>query len=215
MDARRDAKAALLKAIRPLSPEDVVRGQFRGYREEEGVNPNSQVETFAAVRLHIDTWRWSGVPFLIRAGKCLPLTATEVRIQMKTPPIHLFHETEPPGENYYRFRLSPTVTIAVGARAKQPGEEMVGEHVELILREDVSEDMPPYERLLHDAMNGNQELFAREDAVEAAWRVVDPVLGNVTPVFEYEPGTWGPPEADHIAAGGGGWHNPIPQEAAA
>jgi glucose-6-phosphate 1-dehydrogenase len=213
-DARRDAKAALLKAIRPLRPEDVVRGQFNGYHKEEGVAPDSQVETFAAVRLHIDTWRWSGVPFFIRAGKCLPLTATEVRIQMKAPPIHLFHETEEPGENYYRFRLSPTVTIAVGARAKQPGEEMVGEHVELILREDVSEDMPPYERLLRDAMHGNQELFAREDAVEAAWRVVDPVLGNVTPVYEYEPGTWGPPEAERIVERVGGWHNPLPQESA-
>jgi glucose-6-phosphate 1-dehydrogenase len=209
-DATRDAKTQLLKAVRPLNPRDVVRGQFKGYRQEEGVDPHSEVESFAAVRLHIDNWRWSGVPFLIRTGKCLPLTATEVRIEMKLPPLHLFHATESGACNYFRFRLSPSVTIALGARAKQPGEVMAGEHVELVLREDVSDDMPPYERLLHDAMRGNQELFAREDQVEAAWKIVDPILGNVTPVHEYEPGTWGPSEAEELARGCGGWYDPAP-----
>jgi glucose-6-phosphate 1-dehydrogenase len=213
-DSIRDAKTQLIKAIRPLTPDSVVRGQFRGYRDEPGVAPDSQVETFAAVRLHIDTWRWSGVPFLIRAGKCLPVTTTEVRVDLHHPPQNIFQHQSPPNQNYYRFRLSPTVTIALGARAKVPGEAMEGEHVELILREDVSEDMPPYERLLYDAMHGNQQLFAREDAVEASWGVVDPILGDVTPVHEYEPGTWGPAEADRLAKDVGGWNNPTPPEEA-
>jgi len=212
VDSRRDAKGQLLKSVRPLAPNDLVRGQFRGYRDEPGVAPDSQVETFAAVRLHIDNWRWSGVPFLIRAGKCLPVTTTEVMVEMKLPPLHLFHETDIPGTNYYRFRLSPTVTIALGARAKRPGEVMTGENVELILQEDSTEDTPPYERLLHDAMQGNAELFARQDSVEASWRVVDPVLGNVTPAYEYEQGTWGPPQAKGIAERVGGWHDPRPPE---
>ncbi len=212
VDATRDAKGQLLKSVRPLAPNDLVRGQFRGYRDEPGVAPDSQVETFAAVRLHVDNWRWSGVPFLIRAGKCLPVTTTEVMVEMKLPPLHLFHETDIPGTNYYRFRLSPTVTIALGARAKRPGEVMTGENVELILQEDTTEDTPPYERLLHDAMQGNAELFARQDSVEASWRVVDPVLGNVTPAHQYEQGAWGPPQAKAIAERVGGWHDPRPTE---
>ncbi len=212
VDSTRDAKGQLLKSVRPLTPNDLVRGQFRGYRDEPGVAPDSQVETFAAVRLHIDNWRWSGVPFLIRAGKCLPVTTTEVLVEMKLPPLHLFHETDIPGTNYYRFRLSPTVTIALGARAKRPGEVMTGENVELILREDTKDDTPPYERLLHDATQGNAELFARQDSVEASWRVVDPVLGNVTPAHEYQQGTWGPPQAAAIAERVGGWHDPRPPD---
>ncbi len=212
VDSTRDAKGQLLKSVRPLASNDLVRGQFRGYRDEPGVAPDSQVETFAAVRLHIDNWRWSGVPFLIRAGKCLPVTTTEVMVEMKLPPLHLFHQSDIPGTNYYRFRLSPTVTIALGARAKRPGEVMTGENVELILQEDTKDDTPPYGRLLHDAMQGNAELFARQDSVEASWRVVDPVLGNVTPAHEYEQGTWGPPQAQAIAERVGGWHDPQPPE---
>ena len=207
-DAVRDAKAQLLKAIRPLTAADTVRGQFRGYRDEQGVAPDSRVETFAAVRLHLDSWRWSGVPFLIRAGKCLPVTTTEVWVELKHPPLHIFPEAEPVGGNHYRFRLSPSVTIALGARTKRPGEAMAGQEVELLLQEDTREDLPPYERLLSDAMSGHTELFAREDGVEVAWRVVDPILGDVTPVYEYEPNSWGPAEADRIARNVGGWRNP-------
>ena len=214
-DGSRDAKAQLVKAMRPLRPADIVRGQFRGYHDEPGVAPNSQVETYAAVRLSIDTWRWSGVPFCIRAGKCLPMTTTEVQVHLKKPPVHLFQDAESLGTNYYRFRLSPTVSIALGVHTKVPGEAMVGEDVELYLHEDLSRARPPYERLLTDALHGKLELFARQDAVEAAWRVVDPVLGDETPVYEYEPNTWGPTEADRIAHEVGGWHNPhVPLPAA-
>jgi glucose-6-phosphate 1-dehydrogenase len=207
-DGSRDAKAQLIKAMRPLSPADTVRGQFRGYRDEPGVAPDSQVETFAAVRLYIDSWRWSGVPFFIRAGKCLPMTTTEVQVHLKQPPLHIFRDADSVGANYYRFRLSPTVSIALGVHTKVPGEAMVGENVELYLHEELSGARPPYERLLTDAMHGRIELFARQDAVEAAWRVVDPVLRHETPVYEYEPSTWGPPEADRIVQRTGGWHNP-------
>jgi glucose-6-phosphate 1-dehydrogenase len=204
-EAVRDEKSRIVKAMRPVSPDDIVRGQFCGYREEDGVAPESQVETFAALRLHIDTWRWSNVPLYIRAGKCLPVTATEVLVKFKKPPQRTFLDSPSTAENYIRFCLSPTVDIGFGVRVKVPGEEMRGEHVELKLREDISDDMPPYERLLGDALRGDQELFAREDTVVAAWRVVDPILGNITPVYEYEPGTWGPPQADRIASGE--WHD--------
>jgi glucose-6-phosphate 1-dehydrogenase len=199
-EAVRDQKAQTLKAIRPLSPADVVRGQFRGYRDEPGVKPDSQVETFAALRLWVDTWRWAGVPFFVRAGKCLPVTCTEVRVTLKRPPTDLFDETEPERANYLRFRLSPDVLLSLGARAKVAGEGMVGESVELVARHQSPDEMSPYERLLGDALRGDQRLFAREDAVEAAWRVVDPILApGSTPVYSYEPGTWGPPEADALA----------------
>jgi glucose-6-phosphate 1-dehydrogenase len=211
-DSIRDAKAQLIKAIRPLTPEDTVRGQFVGYRDEDGVAPNSQVETFAALRLHIDSWRWSGVPFLLRAGKCLPVTTTEVRVQLQRPPIHVFHEEDSPGANYYRFRLSPNVTLAMGALTKKPGDEMVGERAELVLREHEAGAEPPYYRLLGDALQGDSQRFARQDSVEAAWRVVDPILGKTTRVFEYEPGTWGPKEADRIVREFGSWHNPTADE---
>jgi glucose-6-phosphate 1-dehydrogenase len=191
-----------------------VRGQFCGYRTEEGVAPNSQVETFAALRLHVDTWRWAGVPFYIRAGKCLPVTATEVLVELTRPPRAVFGEGRPRGANTVHFRLSPDVFIALGARAKKPGEAMVGEEVELVAQHHAGDEMAPYERLLGDALRGDASLFAREDSVEAAWRVVDPILGTVTPVHEYEPQTWGPAEADRIIARAGGWHNPTPIEAA-
>jgi glucose-6-phosphate 1-dehydrogenase len=166
-EAIRDEKARIFKATRPLAPADVVRGQFAGYREQDGVAADSSVETFAAVRLAIDTWRWAGVPFFLRAGKCLPVTATEVMVALKRPPQAVFSEIEPRQSNYLRFRLSPNVVIALGARAKVPGEAMIGEEVELVARHQHADEMAPYARLLGDAMRGDASLFVREDGVEA------------------------------------------------
>jgi glucose-6-phosphate 1-dehydrogenase len=203
----RDERAKVLRSVRALTPADVVRGQFRGYRQEAGVAPDSQVETFAAVRLHIDNWRWGGIPVLIRAGKCLPVTATEVIVELQGPPA-LF-DGDPLHGNKYRFRLSPETVIALGTRVMAPGRGGETEHIELIARHDpTGDDMEPYERLLGDAACGDATLFSREDAVEESWRIVDPVLGNVTPVHEYEPGTWGPPEADDLIRDVGHWDNP-------
>ncbi len=211
-EALRDEKVRVFRAIRPLTPEDVVRGQYRGYRQEGGVASDSQVETFAAVRLHIDTWRWSGVPFYIRAGKRLPFTATEVLVELTRPPQTVFDEIKPGQSNYLHFRLSPNVFISLGARTKVPGESMIGRGVELLACQHTPEEMSPYDRLLRDALRGDPSLFARQDSVEAAWRVVDPILGDVTPVYEYEPNTWGPGEADRIMGSDGGWHNPMSAE---
>ena len=209
-EAWRDEKIRVFRAMRPLAPEYVVRGQYRGYRDENGVAPDSQVETFAALRLHIDNWRWAGVPFHIRTGKRLPFTATEVLVELKPPPQKVFDEIKPGQSNYLNFRLSPNVFISLGARAKVPGESLVGRKVDLFACHQSGEEMSPYVRLLTDALRGDPALFGREDGIEAAWRVVDPILGNVTPVLQYEPNTWGPPEADRILAGQGGWHNPMP-----
>ena len=204
----RDEQVKVFRSIRPLDPDDLVRGQFIGYRKEEGVAKDSKVETFAAVRLHIDSWRWEGVPFLIRAGKCLPVTTTEVMVRLKRPPLRKLGVGD---TNYFRFRLSPDVTIAVGAQVKRPGEQIVSELTELkLVHVPDGEEMDAYERLLHDAMAGDGTLFARQDAVEAAWAIVQPILGDVTPVYEYQPGTWGPAEADKLTADVGGWHNPLP-----
>ncbi|MGE3977863.1 MAG: glucose-6-phosphate dehydrogenase [Nitrospira sp.] len=203
----RDERAKVLKAIRPLAPSDVVRGQFRGYRREEGVASDSQVETFAALRFHIESDRWAGVPFYIRVGKCLPVTATEVLVEFKRSCCPVLDETEPPLPNHFRFRLGPDVLIALGTKAKVPGAVMVGERIELIARHCSGDEMDPYERLLGDAVKGDPSLFAREDGVEAAWRAVEPILGTKTPLFEYDPNTWGPNEADRFI-GDGGWHNP-------
>ena len=207
-EAVRDCQIAALRAMRPLDRASVVRGQFHGYRDEPGVAHGSQVETFAAVRLHLDNWRWAGVPFVIRAGKCMPVTATEVLVTMKRPPQSVFGEVVSPHSNYFRFRLSPDIVISIGARTKVEGEQMAGEDIELVAHEDPGDDTPPYERLLRDALKGDSSLFTREDSVEASWRVVDPVLGDATPVHEYEPGTWGPREADELTADIGGWHDP-------
>ena len=192
-----------------MGGKTLVRGQFRGYRTEKGVDPNSDVETYAAMRLRIDSWRWEGVPFLIRAGKHMPLTATEVFVTLKRPPMS---RLAPGRGNHVRFRLSPEVSIALGARVKRPGEAFAVDTTELCLHETTSDEIDPYERLLGDAMAGDAVLFAREDAVEAAWQVVEPILGNVTPVSVYEPGMWGPPEADSLAADIGGWHNPAAKD---
>ena len=185
-------------------------GNFAATAARTVVAADSHVETFAAVRLSIDTPRWAGVPFYIRAGKRMPLTATEVRVEFKPPPHAVFDTASAREADYVRFRLSPNVTISLGARVKLPGEAMVGEAVELLVRHMAGDEMTPYERLLGDAIRGDAMLFVREDAVEAAWRVVDPVLGNKTPVHEYEPNTWGPAEADQIIVADGGWHNPKP-----
>ncbi|HEX5446993.1 MAG TPA: glucose-6-phosphate dehydrogenase, partial [Pirellulales bacterium] len=206
--ARRDERGRLLKAVRTLKPSDVVRGQFRGYRDEPGVASDSRVETFAALRFHIDNERWSGVPFYLRVGKCLPVTVTEVLVRFKQPPRPVLDETGSSPSCYCRFRLTPETVLALGTKVKKPGERMVGESIELVALNQPPEEMQPYERLLGDAANGDATLFAREDSVEAAWRVVDPIVKDQTPPFEYEPNTWGPPQAQRTLAPKGGWHNP-------
>jgi glucose-6-phosphate 1-dehydrogenase len=204
----RDERAKLLQSIRTLGPADVVRGQFHGYRKETGVAPDSQVETFAAVRLHIDNWRWGGIPVFIRAGKCMPVTATEVMVELHGPPA--FFDVDPQQGNHYRFRLSPEVVIALGTRIKAPGRVRGRTtYIELVARHDpTGDDMEPYERLLGDAASGDATLFSREDAVEESWRIVDPILDTVTPVYEYEPGTWGPPQTADLIKGIGHWDDP-------
>ena len=194
----RDEKAQAFRSMRPLSPTDVVRGQFRGYRDEDGVARDSTVETFAAVRLFIDSWRWAGVPFYIRCGKKLPITATEVLVELKRPPVSVFADCDAARPNHFRFRLSPQVVLSLGARAKTPGERMRGEDVDLVACHDQTDEMAPYERLLGDAIRGDQTLFAREDTVLEAWRIIDPVLGQDTPLYEYRPG--------HVGTGGSGSH---------
>ena len=203
-----DEKVQVLKAVRTLTKADVVRGQFDGYLKEPGVKPGSTVETFAAVRFFVDTWRWQDVPFFIRAGKNLPVRATEVVVQLKRPPLAVFDQFKRNEGNYVRFRISPEVAIGIGARRKAPGDEMVGEQVELTAMDDAAGDMEPYERLIGDAMNGNNQLFTRQDASEIAWRIVGPVLDETTPPAVYEPGTWGPAEAMKDFAPPNGWIDP-------
>jgi len=214
-DARsmHEEKLRILRSMRPLAPEDVVRGQFQGYRDERGVKPDSTVETFVALRLWIDNWRWAGVPIYIRTGKCLAITSTEVLVDLKPAPVALFDEPPPDRANYYRFRLSPEVSISAGARAKKPGEAMCGEPVELVVRSSIKRGKSAYHRLLGDAMRGDTSLFTRDDCVEAAWRVVEPVLGDVVPVQPYAPGSWGPAAADALVAGRETWHDPKPEPA--
>jgi glucose-6-phosphate 1-dehydrogenase len=186
----------------------MVRGQFNGYRQEPGVKADSQVETFSAVRLKVDSWRWEGVPFLIRAGKNLPTTTTEVLVQLRRPPLG---KQFPLCGNYVRFRLSPELQIGIGAQVKKPGEDPQARlmPVELsAVHQTGGDDMAPYERLLGDAMDGDGTLFARQDGVEAAWEIVDPILKDPPAVQPYEPGTWGPADAGRLAADVGGWHTP-------
>ncbi|MGE5413940.1 MAG: glucose-6-phosphate dehydrogenase, partial [Syntrophomonadaceae bacterium] len=205
-DRIRDEQVKIFRAIKPLKPEDVVRGQFTGYQQEPGVKPGSTVETYAAVRLEIDSWRWAGVPFFIRAGKRLPMTATEVIVDLKRPPLSRLSSEE---SNYFRFRLGPNIAIGIGARVKKPGTEDASIPTELMAVQNAGGDeVGAYERLLTDAMRGDPTLFVREDAVEAAWAVVDKVLGDVTPVHPYAPGTWGPKEADRMTADLEGWSDP-------
>jgi glucose-6-phosphate 1-dehydrogenase len=207
-EAVRDQKAVLLKAIRPIDPAEVARGQYTGYLDIDGVAPDSTTETFAAVRLHIDTWRWADVPFYIRAGKRLPVRTTEVIVDLKRPPQAVFSTVEPERPNYYRFRISPDVFIALYADIKRPGDAMVGQPTELVAVRATAADMSPYERLLSDALQGDATLFVRQDSVEAEWAIVEPVLDNVVPVAPYAPGTWGPPAADALIAPNGAWIDP-------
>ena len=202
----RNEQVKVFRKIRPLTPEFLVRGQFRGYRNQEGVAPDSTVETFAAARLQIDSWRWEGVPFLVRTGKSLAVTATEVLVTLKRPPLTKLA----PGEtNYVRFRLSPDVTIAIGARVKRAGEEFISDPTELrVTHQHKADEMTPYQRLLGDAMEGDAMLFAREDGVEAAWKVVEGILGDAEPAVEYDSGSWGPAEAAALATDIGGWREP-------
>jgi glucose-6-phosphate 1-dehydrogenase len=208
--------ADVLRAMRPLRPQDVVRGQYQDYHAESGVAPNSDVETFCAVRLHIDSWRWNGVPWYLRSGKCLPETLAEVVVWLKPTPQALFDDTVPGVgmPNYLRFRLAPNSAVALAARVKCTGELFIGEQRELYLVDAHPNEESPYERLLDDAMDGNGALFAREDAVEAAWAVVEPVLDKHGPALIYPRGDWGPQAADALILADGGWFNPIPAEAA-
>ena len=208
-----EEKLRILRSMRPLCPDDVVRGQFDGYRAEPGVKPGSTVETFAAIRLWIDNWRWAGVPFYIRTGKRMAITSTEVLVDLKQAPVALFDEPPPDRANYFRFRLSPQVEISAGARVKSPGEDMRGEPVELVARSALNRGKSPYHRLLGDALQGDTSLFTRDDCVEAAWRVVDPVLGDVVPVQPYAPGSWGPAASDALVAGRESWSDPKPEAA--
>lgn len=203
-------KAKVFKAMRPLKPDDMVRGQYAGYRQEADVAKRSDVETYCALRMFIDSWRWDGVPWYLRSGKCLPDTATEVVVELKQPPQKIFADAvQPTGRsNYLRFRLSPNAAVALAARVKLAGEEFIGEQRELYLSEEQTGEETPYERLLGDAMKGDGALFTREDAVEAAWAVVDRVLKKHPSVRPYKPGTWGPKGADALIAEDGGWHNP-------
>jgi glucose-6-phosphate 1-dehydrogenase len=211
-EAIRDEQAKVLRTVRPLSVEHMVRGQFKGYRDEPGVAKDSFMATYAALRLYVDSWRWHGVPFYVRAGKSLAQTCTEVMVEFHNPPQVVFKEPAPKMGNYIRFRLGPNVAIALGARAKQHGEKMVGVPRELVFAEEAEQGtegrMEAYERLLGDAMLGDATLFARQDVVEAAWAIVDPVIHGPSPMYEYEPGTWGPVEAERLVDPVGGWNTP-------
>ena len=204
-------KTNVFQAMRPLAPDDVVRGQYIGYRTEKDVAPDSDVETFCALRLYIDSWRWGGVPWYLRSGKLLPNTAVEVLVQLHAPPQRLFEDSWPPDgsrANYLRFRLQPGSAIALAARIKRPGKDFVGEQRELYLCEDEANEESTYERLLGAAMAGDGALFTSQDAVEAAWAVVDPVLTEHHAALPYEPGSWGPDAANALIAPDGVWHNP-------
>ncbi len=211
-EAIRDEQAKVLRTVRVMSADNMVRGQFRGYRDEPGVAGNSYMATYAALRLYVDSWRWDGVPFYVRAGKSLKMTCTEVTVRLRNAPQVVFSEATPSVGNYVRFRLSPQVAIAVGARAKRPGSGMMGQPLELSVVEQPQQGqdgrMGDYERLLGDAMAGDATLFARQEVVEAAWAIVDPVIHGPSQMFEYEPGSWGPPQADRLVADVGGWHTP-------
>jgi glucose-6-phosphate 1-dehydrogenase len=208
-DGIRDEKVKVLRAIRSLEPANMIRGQYHGYREEKGVASSSDVETFAALRLEIDSWRWTDVPFLIRAGKCLAKTATEVMVRLHSPPQrYMATQSLDHTHNYVRIRFNPEEIIAIGAVIRKVGEEEDLLPVELLVSRQAADEVPPYARLLQSAMAGDPSLFAREDLVEAQWRIVEPVLGNATPLFFYEPGSWGPPEADCLLLEGDEWHNP-------
>ena len=207
-ESLRDEKVKVLRAVRPLTEAHVVRGQYRGYRGEPGVASESRVETYAAMALHIDSWRWSGVPFYLRAGKRLPVTATEVVAELRAPPANIFGDLGPEQPNHLRFRVGPDVAIALGAHTKKPGPVMTGRDVELFVAQQQGDDMDAYGVLISAALIGDTTHFAREDEVEAAWAIVDPVLQTGAPPLEYLPASWGPPQAESLLQGPCGWHNP-------
>lgn len=212
-DAVHSEKAKVFQAMRPVQSGDLVRGQYKGYRKEAHVDPRSDVETYCALRLFIDSWRWAGVPWFLRSGKCLAEDAAEVLVQMKAPPQKLFADSHPAKSrpNYLRFRLSPRSAVALAARVKRSGKEFVGEQRELYLLDDDPLEDSPYERLLTDALSGDRALFTSEEAIEAAWAVLEPVLTRHSKVLTYAAGGWGPRKAQELIAGHGGWHNPEPE----
>jgi glucose-6-phosphate 1-dehydrogenase len=207
-ESLRDEKVKVLRAIRPVVRNELVRGQFKGYRQEEGVAADSHVETYAALELHVDSWRWSGVPFYLRAGKCLPVTATEVVVDLRPPPANVFGDAAPEQPNHVRFRVGPDVAIALGAHNKKPGPVMTGSDVELYFAQQQGEDLDAYAVLISAALIGDPTNFAREDEVEAAWAIVDPVLNAPDAPVEYVQGSWGPPQAEQLLKGPCGWHDP-------
>jgi glucose-6-phosphate 1-dehydrogenase len=210
-----DEQNKVFQAMRPLKPADLVRGQYAGYRKEPGVARNSDVETFCALRLYIDSWRWDGVPWYLRSGKCLAETAAEVLVELKPPPQRLFADSARANclANYLRFRLSPSAAVALAARVKRAGKEFVGDQRELYLLDERKGEESPYERLLSDAMAGDAALFARQDSIESAWAVVDPILKRHPRALPYRAGSWGPKQADALLAPGGCWQNPMPERA--
>ena len=207
-EAVQNEKAGVFHAMRKLTADDLVRGQYDGYRAEKDVAADSDVETFCALRLYIDSWRWAGVPWYLRTGKCLQATAAEVLVQLKPPPQRLFDDATPADgrANYVRFKLQPLAAVAIAARVKRPGKGFLGDQRELFLCENEAGEEPPYERLLRDAMAGDGALFTSQDAVEAAWAVVDDVLEDHAPALPYARGSWGPAAADALIAGDGSWH---------
>jgi glucose-6-phosphate 1-dehydrogenase len=209
-DAVREQKAALLKSVRPLDPTQIVRGQYADYRSVPGVKPGSTVETFVAAKLFIDSWRWADVPIYVRAGKALSVTAAEVMVFFKRPPRETFAEIAPPKSGHMRMRIGPDVCVAEGLRVKRPGNALKGENVELVLTEHGTSFKPPYQRLLRDAMLGVGDLFGRQDIVDAQWRIVEPVLDEISPPIPYAQGSWGPGEANQLIGSDGPWHNPLP-----
>jgi glucose-6-phosphate 1-dehydrogenase len=208
LDTMRDARASVIRSLRPLTPDTVVRGQYNGYRDVPGVESGSTTETFAAVRLAADTWRWEGVPILIRAGKTLPVTATDVTVRLRRPPRNVFGLQPFRSQNSLRFRIWPEAAIGVELAGKKPGAGLEPQADELVFEQPPGADMRPYDRLIGAALDGQRWLFARQETVEASWRVVDPVLGNATPVARYAPGSWGPAEADALLPEGEPWYNP-------
>jgi glucose-6-phosphate 1-dehydrogenase len=208
LDNWQDSKARLVGALTPLSPQTTVRGQYEGYRQVPGVDPHSTVESFVAVKTMADSWRWAGVPILIRAGKCLPVTATEVTVRFRRPPRDIFGLAPLPAENELRFRVYPETAITLTLAGKKPGAGWEPQLEDLTFAQRPGEDIRPYDRLIGAALDGDRWLFARQDTVEAAWRVVDPVLGDAVPVHPYARGTWGPEEADRLLPHRDTWHNP-------
>jgi glucose-6-phosphate 1-dehydrogenase len=207
-DSWLDAKARVVAALRPLTTADAVRGQYEGYHDVDGVDPNSTTESYVAVRLALDTWRWAGVPILIRAGKTMPVTATEVEVRFRPVPLDVFGVGRPFPTNSLRFRIWPETQIGLTLVGKKPGAEHVAEQQDLVFVEQSGSDMRPYDRLIGAALEGRRGLFARQDTVEAAWRVVDPVLGDAVAVHPYPRGSWGPKEADSLLPDGDAWHDP-------